>query len=159
MTASLPLALRQRAYAAWESGDTIQDVADTFSVGSATLKRWIRRMRETGSLEPAPRLRGRAPFATPERLAILRELVAQNRDWNQVRLAEAWSERCGAKTSQDTVGRALLVMGIRRGRRHGSHGCVTCGACAERVKSDQQGWMEATRTIENRINRFVREGW
>ncbi len=159
MTAPLPIALRQRAYAAWESGDTIQDVADTFSVGSATLKRWIRRMRDTGSLAPAARPRSYPRFATPERLDILRELVAENRDWNQVQLAQAWSEHCGARTSQDTVGRALLSIGIRRGRRHASHGCVTCRACAERVKSDRQGWTEATRTIANMLDKFVRPDW
>lgn len=117
MTAPLPKELRERVYQAWEDGDSVREVAETFTIGTATVKRWVRLKRETNSLEPAPRRHGRVPFASEERLAMLRELVAQHADWNQERLAEAWTERCGAPASQDMVGRALAKLGITRKKR------------------------------------------
>ena len=111
---TLPKELRERVHEAWSDGDTVKDVAETFRVGTATVKRWVRLKRETGALEPLPRTYGFAPFATEERKAILREIVAEHSDWSQERIAELWSERCGAKASQDMVGRALASMGITR---------------------------------------------
>lgn len=115
MAKALPKELRERVHEAWYEGDTVRDVAETFRVGTATVKRWAKLKRETGGLDPV--LRGKpgfGGFATEERKAILREIVAEHPDWNQWQLAELWSERCGAVASQDQVGRALKSMGITR---------------------------------------------
>jgi transposase len=85
---TLPKELRERVHEVWSDGDTVKDVAETFWVGTATVKRWVRLKRETGALDPLPRTCGFVPFATEERTAILREIVAEHPDWNQERLAE-----------------------------------------------------------------------
>ncbi len=114
MAKPLPKELRERALKALEEGDTIRDVAETFSIGTATVKVWSRRLRELGTLEPSPRRNGPLPFADDLRLALLRELVDAHPDWTQDQFAAAWSERCGVAVSHDTVRRMLKKMGYTR---------------------------------------------
>jgi transposase len=81
------------------------------------VKRWVRRKRETGSLEPAKRRYGPRPFANDERTALLLELLAERNDWTLQELADAWGERCGKSVSADTVGRTLAKLGYTRKKR------------------------------------------
>lgn len=118
MATPLPKELRERVLQALEDGDTIRDVAETFAVGTATVKVWARRKRELGTLDPSPKRDGPLPFADALRIEVLREVVKEHPDWNQVQLATLWSERCGVPVSQDTVGRTLKKMGITRKKRH-----------------------------------------
>jgi transposase len=46
--------LRLRVLAAVDSGEAREEVAKTFSVSMPTIKRWLRRRRETGDVEPEP---------------------------------------------------------------------------------------------------------
>lgn len=117
MAKPLPRELRERALQALEDGDTIRDVAETITIGTATVKVWSRRMRELGTLDPSPRRDGPLPFADPPRMAILRELVEAHPDWSQDQFAAAWSERCGVTVSHDTVGRTLKKVGYTREKR------------------------------------------
>jgi transposase len=59
--------LRQRVLAAVERGVPRVEVADLFDVSSATIKRWLRRRRETGGVAPTPR-----PGRPSEKMAALR---------------------------------------------------------------------------------------
>ena len=43
-----------RVLAAVEAGRPRQEVAETFSVSIPTIKRWLKRRRETGGVEPKP---------------------------------------------------------------------------------------------------------
>ena len=125
MAQPLPKDLRERAYQAWEDGDPITEVADTFRIGTATVKRWVRRKQETGGLDPAPRRHGPQPFASEERIAKLLALLAERNDWTQQELADAWGERCGAAVSADTVGRALVKLGYSRKKRRSTQWSAT----------------------------------
>jgi len=46
--------LRMRVLAAVDRGAPREEVARTFSVSVPTIKRWLRRRRETGGVEPKP---------------------------------------------------------------------------------------------------------
>lgn len=51
MAEAYPLELRVRAVRAYESGvGSLQEVAGTFAIGTASLKRWLRQSRRTGNL-------------------------------------------------------------------------------------------------------------
>src|SRR3712207_631418 len=57
--------LRLRVLAAVDAGKPREEVAKTFSVSMPTIKRWLKRRRETGDVEPkpipgCPRLKGAA---------------------------------------------------------------------------------------------------
>lgn len=160
MSAPLPKALRLRVFSAWEEGgSSIREIAERFSVGTATVKRWIQLQRESGALDPAPRRYGRTPFATPDRRSMLRELADAHPEWNQEVLAEVWGQMYGKRISADTVGRALIAMHIHRGRHHAIHGCVTCGACAGGALAERLGWGEASRTATAFFKQLASPEW
>jgi len=49
----LSLDLRRRIIRAWqEDNPSVEELAERFAVGTATIKRLTRRFRETGSVEP-----------------------------------------------------------------------------------------------------------
>src|SRR5215203_2137218 len=54
--------LRLRVLAAVERGVPREEVARTFSVSVPTIKRWLKRRRETGDVEPKPIPPGRPPL-------------------------------------------------------------------------------------------------
>ena len=98
--------LRLRVLAAVDRGVPREEVARTFSVSVPTIKRWLKRRRETGDVEPKPipgrpRLKG----------AALQEwLPSQLRDNDDLTLQEhreAFEEETGVPVSASTVGRAI----------------------------------------------------
>ncbi|MCP5067871.1 MAG: transposase [bacterium] len=51
-----PLALRERAVRAYESGsESYDEVAERFSIATSTLERWVARERATGSVAALPK--------------------------------------------------------------------------------------------------------
>lgn len=65
--------LRRRALEAYERGDgSIPTVAARFAIGEASLGRWLRRKRETGSVEREPRSGGNPHRVTADGEAMLR---------------------------------------------------------------------------------------
>ena len=104
MPARLPRALRERILAASErEGSTISKVADTFQIGTATLKRLRSLKRETGHVEPRPRRNGPPSKRTPERLEQLRTIVAATPDRFLHELAEDWSGLAGIRMTKSDV--------------------------------------------------------
>jgi transposase len=70
------LDLRERVVAAAEAGLTCRGVAAVFSIGAATVVRWVKRSRESGSPAALP-MGGKRPFA-----------LASQREWVLGRVAE-----------------------------------------------------------------------
>lgn len=77
--------LRERVISSYESGMSKEEIINIFIIGMDTLNRWIRKYKETGSVEPCQRTKYRAkkfsdeellehvrknPSATPEERAI-----------------------------------------------------------------------------------------
>ena len=98
--------LRLRVLAAVDSGRPREEVAQTFCVSVPTIKRWLKRRRETGDVEPRPipgrpRLKG----------AALQEwLPSHLQDTNDLTLEEhreAFEEHTGLVVSASTVSRAI----------------------------------------------------
>ena len=60
--------LRERAIKSYESGMSKKEIIDIFIIGSDTLNRWIRKYKETGSIEPCKRTKYRAKKFSDEAL-------------------------------------------------------------------------------------------
>jgi transposase len=73
--------LRERVIAAFDAGDmTDEQVAELSKVGEATVHRWKRLKRETGSLERRPGGGGYPPRVAPGRYDLVRKIVEENPD-------------------------------------------------------------------------------
>jgi transposase len=98
--------LRLRVLAAVDSGMPREEVAKTFSVSVPTIKRWLKRRRDTGDIEPKPipgrpRLKGAALEEwLPSQLQLNNDLTLQEH-------REAFKEQKGVLVSASTVGRAI----------------------------------------------------
>jgi transposase len=79
--------LRLRVLAADDRGVSREEVAKTFSVSRLTIKRWLKRRRETGDLEP------RAIPGSPARKGVmLRERLPKHLEANDDLTLEEHSE-------------------------------------------------------------------
>src|SRR4029453_4447752 len=98
--------LRLRVLSAVDAGMPREEVAKTFSVSMPTIKRWLRRRRETGEVEP------RAIPGRPSRKGtLLKEWLPNplesNDDLTLEEHREAFEEEFGEEVSTSTIGRAI----------------------------------------------------
>ena len=98
--------LRLRAVAAVDAGMPRADVARLFRVAMPTIKRWLKRRRETGSLSVLPR-----PGAPSVKMAALRAgLLPQLAAHPDATLAEhcrLWDHAHGMVVSPSTISRVI----------------------------------------------------
>jgi transposase len=98
--------LRLRVLSAVDAGRPREQVAKTFSVSVPTIKRWLKRPRETGDVKP------RAIPGRPSRKGtLLKEWLPHhleaNDDLTLQEHTEAFEEEFGQRVSTSTVGRAI----------------------------------------------------
>jgi len=98
--------LRLRVLAAVDAGSPREQVAKTFSVSMPTIKRWLKRRRETGDVEP------RAIPGRPSRKGTMLERwlpgqLEANHDLTLEEHRKAFDEETGVLVSTSTVGRAI----------------------------------------------------
>jgi transposase len=98
--------LRLRVLAAVDAGRPREEVAKTFSVSVPTIKRWLKRRRETTDVEPKP-----IPGRPSRKGAMLQQWLPQhleaNHDLTLEEHREAFEEELGVAVSTSTVGRAI----------------------------------------------------
>ena len=98
--------LRLRVLAAADRGVPREEVAKTFSVSVPTIKRWLKRRRETGDVEPKP-----IPGRPLRKGRMLQEWLPKhlqaNDDLTLEEHSEAFEEEFGQRVSTSTVERAI----------------------------------------------------
>jgi transposase len=98
--------LRSRVLAAVDGGTPREEVARTFSVSMPTIKRWLKRRRETGDVEPRA-----IPGRPPKKGVMLKEWLPKHLEANDDLTLEehrqAFEEHFGEEVSTSTVGRAI----------------------------------------------------
>lgn len=103
--------LRKRVLAAWRSEDlTYEALAERFGVGRATISRWKRLYRETGSVEPRPHGGGRQRAITREQETEVERWVKAHPDWTEREYQAALAGQ-GIVASRATVGRVIRSLG------------------------------------------------
>lgn len=105
--------LRERVVRAVAVGTPRDEVAATFAVSSATITRWLRLKRETGSLAPKP-APGPAAVKTEALLAALPERLASHADARLDEQCAWWRAESGVAVSTATMSRALTRLGCTR---------------------------------------------
>ena len=107
--------LRRHATDAYARGEgSIKAIAARFSVGSASLSRWLSRKRSTGSVVRAPRAGGNPRRVSADGEALLTAWLRSNPSMAQHELARRLYEATGQTVAQQTVGRTLARMRITR---------------------------------------------
>jgi transposase len=110
--------LRERVIATYvEGGVSYEEVATRFRIGRATVDRWLRRHRETGSVAPLPHRSGNRPKVDEMGLVLLRELVEAKPDATLKELSIAYRERTAVTLALCMVHRALARLGMTRKKR------------------------------------------
>jgi transposase len=135
----LSLDLRHRIIRAWqEEKVTILELAERFSVGSATVKRLVWRFRKTGSVEPLPHGGGQKHWIPVEKLVRVRKLVEANPDWSVDELAAAYNRQEGTNPSRSTMDRALRRLGFTRKQKSWSPRNATPNALRPGAKASSR---------------------
>jgi transposase len=100
--------LRIRVLAAVDGGVPREEVASTFSVSVPTIKRWLKRRRETGDVEAKP-IPGRPRSKSLALEGWLPEHLEKNPDLTLEEHRQAFEEahEGGMRVSPSTVGRAI----------------------------------------------------
>ena len=118
VAATISTDLRKRAVAEYlRGGMTYADVAEQFSIGVATINRWIRLHRETGDITPRPRGGGARPKLDEACFTLLSQLVSQQPDSTLAELRSALAERRGVQVTLTTVHKALKRLDLTRKKR------------------------------------------
>jgi transposase len=98
--------LRLRVLAAVDAGTPREEVAKTFSVSMPTIKRWLKRRRETGDVEPRV-IPGRPARKGAMLEGWLPKHLQANDDLTLEEHREAFGEHFGEEVSTSTMGRAI----------------------------------------------------
>src|SRR5215213_3257613 len=108
--------LRGRVVRAVAIGTPRDAVAATFAVSSATIRRWLRLERETGSLAPTP-VPGPVAVKTAAVMAALPARLAAHADAPLAERCAWWRAASGVTVSTATMSRALARLGQTRKKR------------------------------------------
>ena len=115
MPAPLSNDLRRRIVAAYQAGEgTLDEVAERFQVGSASVTRLLRLHRETGSIEPKTYTRTAETRVRAEDIPRLQSWLTDNASLTQDELAQRYERETGRTVSQRTISRVLKKAGITR---------------------------------------------
>lgn len=101
--------LRIRVLAAVDAGTPREEAARTFSVSVPSIKRWLKRRRETGDVDPKP-----IPGRTPRKASALKEWLPDhlktNPDLTLQEHREAFEEGNTMRVCAATVSRAIAAL-------------------------------------------------
>lgn len=115
MPAPLSIDLRRRIVAAYEAENrSYREIAERFSVGEATVNRYVNQFRRTGSVAPQPARGGPESVLRGEALDKVRILVVQKVDRTLPELARLLMQQAGISVSRQTMGRAVRRLNLSR---------------------------------------------
>jgi len=141
--------LRLRVLSAVDAGKPREEVARTFSVSMPTIKRWLKRRRETADVEPEP-IPGRPSRKGTMLQSWLPKHLQANDDLTLEEHRQAFEEEFGEELSTSTIGRAIAglpqggwplkkVTDSLRARRASQRFVVVAGFPLRRKKASVRG--------------------
>lgn len=110
--------LREKVIQAYQNKEgSLRDIAKRFKVSLNFVWLLLQRYLTTHSVDPKPHGGGHPLTLTPERLAILRELVEQQNDATLTELCDRFQQRTGIRVSRETLSRGLRRLRITRKKK------------------------------------------
>lgn len=107
--------LRERVVATYKSGGrSMQEVADLFDIGVATVNRWLRWDRERGSPAPLPHGGGVPLKIGPAEWALVEAELRARPDVTMLELTWFLEEQTGLVVSRSTMQRTVRLKGWTR---------------------------------------------
>lgn len=121
MPAPYSVDLRQRVVAAYKPGKTTYEaLAEQFSVGIASVNRWLSKKRKTGSVEPEAHGGGPARRIDVEGEELLLVMVGEMPDLTLGEIAERYAAHRGIQPKIPTLQRTLDRLGLTRKKKRSS---------------------------------------
>ena len=118
MPAPASLDLRRRVVETYRKGGlTYAEVAARFSVGVASVSRWLRLARKSGEPKPRPHGGGRVRLLGPEHEKALHKLVLAHPDWTEAEYTRELRRQYRMTVSSVTIGRVIRQLGFSRKKR------------------------------------------
>ena len=105
--------LRERVVRAVDQGKSRKEIVSLFGVSLATLKRYLKQRRETGSLKPRA-IPGRPAKKSGSLRAGLLAQLQTHPDATLERHCKLWEQAQGVRVSPRTMGRAIKQVGWTR---------------------------------------------
>ena len=105
--------LRQRVVQAIDQGKSQAEVAETFAISTATIKRYLKARRESGHVLPKP-IPGRPNIKGVALQAGLLEQLEANPDATREQHCQMWEARTGLRVSTASISRARMALGWTR---------------------------------------------
>ena len=90
-----------------DAGKSYTEVSHLTGVGRASVSRWMRRYKATGSLEAKPIGGGQVSLITEEQLLVLVQLAQDHTNYTDAELTQAFVEQTKVQVSVRSVRRAL----------------------------------------------------
>lgn len=106
MTAAYSVDLRERVIRSWKNGRGPSWIGREFGLSLGTVKRYIKRYQNTGSVQPT-RQKREQPLINGEQLAALQAQVDADPDATILQHVETWAVRHGVRVGAATMCRAL----------------------------------------------------
>jgi transposase len=108
--------LRRRVLGAIDQGKNQAEVAETFTISTATIKRYLKAWRESGHVLPKP-IPGRPNIKGAALQAGLLEQLEATPDATREQHCQMWEARTGTRVSPASISRARMVLGWTRKKR------------------------------------------
>jgi len=107
--------LRRKIVDAYEKNDYSQkEVAELFGVSLATVKNFLRRKRETGSVDALPHAGGQQSLLNDNEYGFVEKIIKENNDLTLAELCLRVKQKYKKKVSLPTMSRLLQALGLPR---------------------------------------------
>jgi len=116
MVKAYSLDLRQRAIRLREKGETQARIGELLDISISTVKRYLVRQKEKGSLAATVQKRAQSQLQSAE-LAVIKDLLIAKNDSTLGQLVVQFAARTGVTVSVATMGRAIRRLGWTRKKR------------------------------------------
>ncbi len=112
--------VRQQVLRAVDEGKSRAQIIDRFQVSRATIKRYLKQRRETGTVLPRP-IPGRPPKKGAALQAGVQDLLEAYPNARLEDYCQWWESLHGVKVSTTSMSRAIHAVGWMRTKARGSH--------------------------------------
>lgn len=124
MPAPYPTWFREKVIAAYEAGEgTFEQIGQRFTVGEATVNRWVSRKRRLGTLEPKkPVVPSRRRLVDDKGEQFIRDTLKELPCSTLRELSEAYEEEFGVKVDPRRMSEVVRRLGFTRKRGSSGRG-------------------------------------